>query len=58
MNKYVVAIYHYFSGYQNFTVNAENKTEALKNAKEEAKKQGSGNYDLNNAKVIKKLQRK
>lgn len=55
MNKYVVAIYQYFSGYQNFVVEASNKSEALEKAKIEAKLYGSGNYNVNDAKVLKKL---
>lgn len=58
MSCYTVAIYHYFSGYQNFTVDAENKADALVKAKEEAKKHGGGNYNLDDAKVIKKNRKK
>lgn len=55
MNKYIVAVFHYFSGYQNFTVEAMNKAEALEKAKKEAIIRG--NYNINDAKVIKKLQK-
>ena len=48
MNKYSVAIYHYFKGYQTFVIEAKNKAE----------KYGSGNYNINDAKIIKKLRKK
>ena len=56
MHKYIVAIFHYFSGYQNFTVEAKNKASALEKAKKEAIIRG--NFNINDAKVIKKLQNK
>lgn len=55
MNKYVIAIYHYFSGYQNFTVEAENKADALEKGKVQARRSGGENYNLNDAKVVKKI---
>ena len=55
MNKYVIAIYHYFSGYQNFTVEAENKADALEKGKVQARRCGGENYNLNDAKVVKKI---
>ncbi len=54
MNNYIVAIYHYSRGYQNFKVEAVNKANALEKAKEEARIYGSGNYNLDDAKVVKK----
>ena len=56
MSKYIVAVFHYFSGYQNFTIEATNKSEALEKAKKEAIIRG--NYIIDDAKVIKKLQNK
>lgn len=55
MNKYIVAVYHYFSGYHNFIVNGENKADALMKAKLEAER--LGNYNTNDAKVIKKVKK-
>lgn len=55
MNKYLVAIRHFFRGYENFTVEAHNKAGALEKAKEEARRYGSGNYNINDAKVVKKI---
>lgn len=52
-NKYIVQIYRYFRGYENFTVFAENKAEAIDRAKLKAARYG--NYDLNKVKVLKKL---
>lgn len=56
MHKYIVAVFHYFNGYQNFTVEAENKANALEKAKYEAILRG--NFNITDAKVIKKLQNK
>lgn len=56
MHKYIVAVYHYFSGYQNFTVEATNKSEAIEKARKEAII--LGNYNINDVKVLKKLQNK
>lgn len=56
MHKYIVAIFHYFRGYENFTVEAINKTEAIEKAKKEAIIRG--NYNINDVKVLKKLQNK
>lgn len=55
MKSYIVAIYHYFSGYQNFTVEAENKSDAINKIKEEIRISGSGNYNIDDIKVITKL---
>ena len=54
MNNYIVEIYHYFRGYQKFKVEAVNKAEALEKAREEARRYGSGNYNFDDAKVVKK----
>lgn len=56
MNEYIVAIKHYFWGYENFIVEAENKSSALEKAKEKAARY-SGNYDISNAKVIRKCKK-
>lgn len=55
MNKYIVAVYHYFSGYEKFTIEAENKSDAIDKIKEEVKTSGSGNYNTDDIKVIKKM---
>ena len=57
MNKYVVVIYHYFKGYQQFTVEAKSKSEALEKAKEHVIIYGGGNYNINDAKVLKKVRK-
>ena len=57
MNKYIVAVYHYFNGYQEFTIEAENKADAIENLKAKIKISGSGNYNINDIKVIKKLRK-
>ena len=53
MNNYIVSIFHYFQGYQNFKVKAENKADAIEKAKDEARIYGGGNYNLNDIKVKK-----
>lgn len=58
MNKYMVAIRHYFGGYHNFIVEAYNKKEAMEKAKTEADNKDRGNYKLDDVKVIKKLRNK
>ena len=55
MNKYVVGIRHFFSGYDNFVVMANNKKEAIEKAKAKAKRFGSGNYDIEDIKFVKKI---
>ena len=57
MNKYLVAIRHFFDGYRTFEIEADNKSNALVKGKEYIERIGSGNYDLNDAKVIKKLKK-
>ena len=57
MNKYLVAIRHFFEGYKTFEIDADNKSDALIRGKEYVGRIGSGNYDLDDAKVIKKLKK-
>lgn len=59
MNKYMMAIRHYFRGYECFEVKALNKEDAIEKAKEYVKNEPrfscGGNYKLNDIKCIKKL---
>lgn len=55
MNKYVVNVYRYFSGYQEFIVEAENKSDAIEKTKVKVKISGDGNYNINDIKIVKKL---
>ena len=55
MNKYIVNVYRYFSGYQEFIVEAENKSDAIEKIKAKVKTSGDGNYNINDIKVVKKL---
>jgi len=55
MNKYLIAAFHYFKGYQYFVLEAGSKVEALTKAKEKIKIYGSGNYRIDDIKVVKKL---
>lgn len=55
MNKYVVNVYRYFSGYQEFIVEAENKSDAIEKIKAKVKISGNGNYNINDIKIVKKL---
>lgn len=54
MNKYLVAIRHFFDGYRTFEIEADNKSNALVKGKKYVERIGGGNYDLNDAKVVKK----
>ena len=58
MNNYLVGVYHYFRGYEYFTVEGINKADALEKAKEKARKRSGGNYKVEDSKVIKKLRKK
>lgn len=62
MNKYLMSIRHYFSGYEQFIVEAENKQDAIFKGlifvKQNPKFYCGGNYNLDSIKCIKKLQRK
>lgn len=57
MNKYLVAIRHFFEGYKTFEIDADNKSDALIRGKEYVGRIGGGNYNLDDAKVIKKLKK-
>lgn len=61
MHTYLMAVYHYFNGYENFEIEAENKKDALCKARIHVlsnSKYDGGNYDKNDIKCIKKLQKK
>ena len=57
MHKYLMEIRQYFLGYEQFIIEAENKTDALTKAKEYAEKHicWGGNYDLKSIRCVKKL---
>ena len=57
MKKYLVAIRHFFEGYRTFEIEADNKSDALVKGKEYVGRIGSGNYNIDDAKVIKKLKK-
>lgn len=62
MNRYRMAVYHYFRGYENFEIDAENKQDAIEKGKEMVKSDWhychGGNYQLENVICIKKLKSK
>lgn len=61
MNKYLMAVYHYFNGYQQFTIEAKNKKEALNKGRTYVLQNPlylGSNYDTNDVKCIKKLNNK
>ena len=62
MNRYLMKVYHYFSGYEHFEIEAENKEDAVEKGKEfvrhESKYRFGGNYNLNDVQCIKKLKPK
>lgn len=59
MNKYVMAVRHYFLGWKEFEIEAENKQDALVKSKEFLNKSSEyscgGNYNLRDIKCIKKI---
>lgn len=57
MNKYLVAIRHFFDGYRTFEIDADDKSDALIKGREYVRRIGGGNYDINDAKIIKKLKK-
>lgn len=58
MHKYLMEVLHYFLGYERFTVEAENKEDAVKKGKQyvlTSAKHHWDNYDLNDVRCVKKL---
>ena len=59
MNKYIMAVRHYFAGWEEFEIEAENKQDALVKSKEFLNKSSKyscgGNYNLKDIKCIKKI---
>ena len=59
MNKYLMRIEAYFSGWDEFEIEAENKQDAVIKAKEFCKTSSKygigGNYKLNSIECVKKL---
>lgn len=60
MNKYLVEIYHYFSGYKTFIIEALNKKDAITKARAYIEHNiiySDGNYDTNRIRCIKKIRK-
>lgn len=55
MKKYFVAVRHFFEGYRTFEIEADNKLDALVKGKDMLRRIGGGNYNIDDAKIIKKL---
>ena len=58
MNKYLMKIYKYFSGYEEFTIEAETMKDAIIRAVAFARKEikyCSGDYNLKDVRYIRKL---
>lgn len=62
MNRYLMRIKHYFSGWSQFEIEAENKQDAVIRAAEYCRKTSEycigGNYDFNSIECVKKDQSK
>lgn len=61
MNQYLMSVYHYFNGYQQFTIEAENKNEALNKGRIHVLQDplySGGDYDTNDVRCIKKINNK
>ena len=57
MNTYVVSVWHYFSGYKDFYIEANNRLDAIEKVKADLLRLGGGNYNLKNMKVNKKAKK-
>lgn len=59
MNRYLMAVYHFFRGYENFEIEAMSKQDAINRGKDFVKNKSyytfGGNYQLDNVICIKKL---
>ena len=62
MNRYLMKVRHFFEGYRTFEIEADNKSEALRLGKiyvcQNPIYSCGGNYDTNDVKVVKKLNKK
>ena len=59
MHKYLMEIFRFFSGYEQFEIEAESREDALVKAKEYAIKHicWGGNYNTNDIRCVKKLKK-
>lgn len=58
MNKYLMKIYRYFIGYEEFTIEAENMKDAINRAVAFVRKEikyCSGDYNLKDVRYVRKL---
>lgn len=58
MHKYLMEVRHWFSGYERFVIEAENKEDAVKKGKQyvlTSAKSNWDNYNLNDVRCVKKL---
>lgn len=58
MRKYLMEVRHYFSGYEQFVIEAENKLDAVEKGKLyvlQDWKYSGGNYDRNSVRCVKKI---
>ena len=58
MHKYLMEVYGYFSGYERFEIEAEDKKDAVEKGKQFVRhswKYGGGNYNHNDVRCVKKL---
>lgn len=60
MNTYLMGVYRYWRGYENFEIEAEDAIDAVAKAFEYTKNEphfNDGNYNVRSIKVVKKLQK-
>ena len=60
MHKYQMSVHHFFEGRKSFTIEADNKKEAIEKGLLYVRQNpmyGGGNYDLNDVKCDKKLRK-
>lgn len=62
MNSYLMGVYHFFEGYKNFTIEAENKKDAVSKGLIYVKRNpiysSGGNYNTDDVKCIKKIHKR
>ena len=59
MNRYLMKVYHFFSGYEPFEIDAESKEDAINKGKEYVRNNSlythGGNYKLDDVICVKKI---
>ena len=54
-HRFLMDVFHYFSGHEQFEIVAENKADAVEKGKLYISRNKGGNYQVDSVKVLKKL---